>query len=170
MKHLIVGAARSGKSHHAEQLAAASGKQRHYVATAQAGDAEMTARIEQHRQRRDAAWRLVEEPIDLASTLRALNEPGNCLLIDCLTLWLSNCLHADCWTTQRSALLDALDHSRADVLLVGNEVGAGIVPLGELSRRFVDESGWLNQELGRRCDRVTTVIAGLPLMLKGDAQ
>lgn len=169
VRHLIVGAARSGKSRRAEQLALASGKRPFYLATAQPGDEEMAARIAHHRQRRGPQWTLVEEPVALGAALAALDAPGHCLLVDCLTLWLSNCLHADCWGCERAALLDALERCRADVVLVGNEVGGGIVPLGELSRRFVDENGRLHQLLGERCERVTAVIAGLPLSLKEPA-
>lgn len=167
MRHLIIGAARSGKSRRAEQLAQAGGGRLFYLATAQAGDAEMAQRIDHHRRRRGPEWTLREEPVALGAALVALDGPGRCLLVDCLTLWLSNCLHAGCWESERAALLDALAGCRADVLLVSNEVGAGIVPLGELNRRFVDECGWLNQTLGERCERVTAVIAGLPLTLKG---
>ncbi|WP_116365344.1 bifunctional adenosylcobinamide kinase/adenosylcobinamide-phosphate guanylyltransferase [Parahaliea mediterranea] len=168
MMQLILGGARSGKSRHAEACATASGKQVHYIATAAAGDAEMARRIAHHQTRRDPLWQLHEEPLALHRVLQAHNRPGHCLLVDCLTLWLSNCLGADCWEQERDRLLAVLDTLQADLILVSNEVGSGIVPLGELSRRFVDEAGWLHQRLASRCQRVSLVCAGLPLVLKDD--
>ncbi|MFV0275996.1 MAG: bifunctional adenosylcobinamide kinase/adenosylcobinamide-phosphate guanylyltransferase [Parahaliea sp.] len=180
MKHLILGGARSGKSRFAQtsaenlvrqssaQGAGKGGKSLYYIATAQAGDAEMVRRIARHRNQRGTRWRLCEEPLALAGTLRRLDSPNHCLLVDCLTLWLSNCLQEGRWDQRRSALLETVDSLSADLLLVSNEVGSGIVPLGELSRRFADEAGWLHQELARRCQRVTLVCAGLPLSLKDD--
>lgn len=167
-KHLILGGARSGKSGFAERQALAAPGLRHwvYVATADAGDAEMDERIRQHRAERDARWRTVEEPIRLASALAACDDAETCVLVDCLTVWLSNCLAGDCWAAERDALIDAVAASRARLLLVSNEVGSGVVPMGEMSRRFVDESGWLHQRLAGLCDRVTLVTAGLPLTLK----
>ena len=166
MKHLILGGARSGKSAYAEQCAVSSGKQLYYLATATAGDSEMTARIARHRAGRDERWSVIEEPLALASLIEPLDDVANVFLIDCLTLWLSNCLHAGCLSSERSNLLTLLDRLQADIVLVCNEVGSGVVPLGELSRRFVDESGWLQQDIARECTHVTTVIAGLPLVLK----
>lgn len=166
---LILGGARSGKSRLAEERALGSERALFYIATATAGDHEMTNRIEQHRARRDGRWTTVEEPLLLAATLRRLARDDRCLLVDCLTLWLSNCLQADCWSSERNALLAAVAELPGRVLLVSNEVGSGIVPLGELSRRFADESGWLHQQLAQRAQRVTLVVAGLPLELKGQA-
>lgn len=170
MHSLILGGARSGKSALAERLAADSGREVVYVATAQAGDGEMAARIAHHRQRRPSAWGCVEEPLALADTLQRHARPDRCLLVDCLTLWLSNLL-ADAdparFERERDALLAALPDLPGEVLFVSNEVGLGIVPLGELSRRFVDEAGRLHQSLAARCERVVFVAAGLPLVLKG---
>lgn len=166
--HLILGGARSGKSAFAERcaLAAPDVSRWVYVATGQAYDAEMASRIRHHRARRDARWTTVEAPLELASTLAAHDDRATCVLVDCLTLWLSNALAADTWPAERDALLDAVAASRARLLLVSNEVGSGIVPLGTLSREFVDAAGRLHQALAARCARVTLVIAGLPTTLK----
>lgn len=171
MLTLILGGARSGKSAFAERLAAGSGRDVIYVATAQALDDEMERRIAHHRARRPATWRSIEEPLALAATLRAHAHVDRFVIVDCLTLWLSNLLTRDeggeRFTAEREALLDALATLPGDVAMVGNEVGLGIAPLGELTRRFVDEAGWLHQSLAARCDRVVFVAAGLPLTLKG---
>jgi len=178
---LIIGGARSGKSAHAEQLAAASGKNVIYVATAQAGDDEMQHRIAHHRRRRDAGWQTVEEPIALGDVIERYGAADTLLLIDCLTVWLSNLLFAEraafpdigvivppsCFAEQRARFLQALEHAAGDVVLVANEVGQGVVPQGAVSRWFVDEAGRLNQEVAARCERATWVVAGLPQMLKG---
>jgi len=167
--HLVLGGTRSGKSAHAEKLALARDS-RHwcYIATAQARDDEMAARIAHHRATRDTRWHTVEAPLGLGAALQALDDPQTCVLIDCLTLWLSNCLAADCWPRERDALIDVLAASRAQLIMVSNEVGSGIVPLGALSRRFADEAGRLHQTLAAQCARVTLVVAGLPLILKDD--
>lgn len=173
MKQLILGGARSGKSHYAETIAdkvsGESSKNVIYIATARAGDDEMQQRIMLHRQQRPAHWTLVEEPLKLAEVLREYDDVKNFLLVDCLTLWLSNCLMEDDDQQiihQKSELLDAVRDVKTDLLLVSNEVGQGIVPLGELSRRFVDESGWLHQRLAEVCDRVVFITAGLAQILK----
>ncbi len=166
MKHLILGGARSGKSRFAETQAQASGKQLVYLATGSAGDKEMTERIAQHQLRRSDAWLLVEEPIALAEALSSLDDANTVVVVDCLTLWLSNCLAENCFEQEKTTLLAVLPQLQCDVLLVSNEVGSGIVPLGELSRQFVDASGWLHQSLAPTCDQVSVVIAGLPLALK----
>jgi adenosylcobinamide kinase/adenosylcobinamide-phosphate guanylyltransferase len=184
MRTLVFGGARSGKSALAERLAHASGKEVVYLATSHAGDAEMAARIAHHRDRRPAGWRTVEEPTALAATLRALCAPGRIVLVDCLTLWLTNLMFATqqdypdvgtidlpaLFVAERAALLAWLDAPPAgDVILVSNEVGMGIVPWGAVSRTFADEAGRLNQDVAARCDRVLFVAAGLPLALKGAA-
>lgn len=171
MKELILGGARSGKSRLAEQRARNSGMQLLYIATAQAGDDEMATRIQHHRERRGAEWRLVEEPFALAEVLHARATSRTCILVDCLTLWLSNCLFSDknnYWELQRQQLLETLPQLPGHLILVSNEVGMGVVPMGEISRRFVDESGWLHQRLAKLCDRVTLTVAGLPHTLKGE--
>lgn len=167
---LILGGARSGKSAYAERLAAASGHEVVYLATATAGDGEMQARIAHHRERRPAHWRTVECARELASALREAAAPGHCLLVDCLTLWVSNLLFEkgeSAWETEREALLQVLPTLPGEVILVSNEVGLGVVPMGAISRRFVDESGRLHQALAAQCERVVWVAAGLPLALKG---
>jgi adenosylcobinamide kinase / adenosylcobinamide-phosphate guanylyltransferase len=170
MRTLILGGARSGKSALAERLADQSGREVVYVATAQAGDAEMAARIAHHRARRPAAWLSVEEPVRLADALRMHARENRVVLVDCLTLWLSNLLgnaDAQCFERERTALLDILPGLPGEIVMVSNEVGLGIVPLGELTRRFVDEAGRLHQSLAAISERVLFVAAGLPLVLKG---
>lgn len=166
---LILGGARSGKSRHAESLGFQSGLEVVYVATAWAGDGEMAERIRHHRERRPSHWLTVEEPCALAAALRVHAAAGRFLLVDCLTLWLSNLLAEEDGRFQheRQALLDTLPSLPGTVCLVSNEVGQGIVPLNPLARRFVDEAGWLHQDLAAICERVIWVAAGLPQMLKG---
>ena len=171
MRTLILGGARSGKSALAERLALESGKEVVYIATAQAHDAEMAARIAHHRDRRPAHWQSVEEPLALAGALRAYARPDRCVLVDCLTLWLSNLLgDTDDQRLGREyeGLLEVLPALPGELLFVSNEVGLGVVPMGELTRRFVDEAGRLHQALAARCERVLFVAAGLPLPLKGN--
>lgn len=178
MKQLILGGARSGKSGLAETLASRSGKQVIYIATAdvRANDAEMHRRVEHHRQQRPASWPTLESPRQLAACLQQAAAADRCLLVDCLTLWLTNCLlsaedlDTACanWASERAALLATLQQLPGDIILVSNEVGWGIVPLGELSRRFVDETGFLHQATAAVADRVILTAAGLPLVLKGD--
>ena len=179
---LVFGGARSGKSALAERLAQQSGKEVVYLATSQAGDAEMAARIAHHRERRPPIWQTVEEATSLAAALRRLCAPERIVLVDCLTLWLSNLMFSSegkqpeigavdlppLFAWERSSLLEWLDEPAAgEVIFVSNEVGMGIVPLGAVSRAFVDEAGRLNQDVAARCKRVLFVAAGLPLALKG---
>lgn len=171
MVELILGGARSGKSRLAEQLATASGLEVVYIATCQPRDAEMRERIERHRDQRPPHWALIEEPLALARVLREQAREDRCLLVDCLTLWLSNLLLTDdpqAWARERSALLETLPALPGRVLLVSNETGLGVVPMGELTRRFVDEAGWLHQALAADCERVVFCVAGLPQVLKGE--
>lgn len=171
MLELILGGARSGKSRLAERLATHSGLAVTYIATSQALDGEMSARIQHHRQRRPADWGLVEEPLELARALRDNAAPGRCLLVDCLTLWLTNLLMLDDDTRlamQRDAFLEALAELPGRIILVSNETGLGVVPLGELTRRYVDEAGWLHQAVAERAGRVVFTVAGLPMLLKGE--
>lgn len=175
--HLVLGGARSGKSRQAESLAAAAGDEIILIATAEGRDEEMRARIAHHRAQRPAHWRTVEEPLALAGALKAHSGEGRCVIVDCLTLWLSNWLDligrtpaaGARFAAERGALLAALPALAGTVVLVSNEVGLGVVPLGALTRRFVDEQGRLNQDLAARCERVTWMAAGLPLTLKEDA-
>lgn len=178
---LVFGGARSGKSAYAETLAAESGKEVIYVATARAGDAEMAERIAHHRRQRSSTWTTLEEPRALGEIIAQQSTPQRLLLIDCLTIWLSNLLFSQeqdfpeigeivppaCFNEQRARFLQALEHAAGDVVLVSNEVGMGIVPQGAVSRWFTDEAGRLNQAVAARCERVVWVAAGLPLQLKG---
>ncbi|MFI8382806.1 bifunctional adenosylcobinamide kinase/adenosylcobinamide-phosphate guanylyltransferase [Pseudomonas sp. NPDC079086] len=172
MRELILGGARSGKSRLAERLAAQSGLAVTYIATSQPLDGEMNTRIQHHRTRRPVHWGLVEEPLALARVLREQAAADKCLLIDCLTLWLTNLLMLDDparLSAERDALLDCLNDLPGRILLVSNETGLGVVPLGELTRRYVDEAGWLHQAIAERCERVVFTVAGLPMVLKGEA-
>ena len=165
MIELVIGGARSGKSAHAEARARTSGLKVTYLATGEARDAEMGARIAHHRARRPAGWRTVEEPLLLAAALRRAAAPDTCLLVDCLTLWLTNVLLA-ARDAEIDRLLDALPELPGRIILVSNEVGWGIVPENALARRFRDEQGRLNQQVAALADRVTLVAAGLALPLK----
>ena len=172
MLELILGGARSGKSRLAERLADESGLDVVYIATSQPLDGEMKARVVQHRARRPAHWALVEEPLQLARVLGEQAASGRCLLVDCLTLWLTNLLMQDDparLAAEREALLDCVSKLPGRILLVSNETGLGVVPLGELTRRYVDEAGWLHQALAERSQRVLFTVAGLPMVLKGEA-
>ncbi|WP_338849678.1 bifunctional adenosylcobinamide kinase/adenosylcobinamide-phosphate guanylyltransferase [Massilia sp. W12] len=180
---LVLGGARSGKSGFAQNRAEAlAGPQTEliYLATAQGLDSEMQARIAHHQTQRDARWRLHEEPLLLAAALQQHNQAHKVILLDCLTLWLSNALLADGmqddsapwrlparYLQQRAALLDQLGQMQARVILVSNEVGMGITPLSALARCFVDEAGRLHQALAAHCAQVYWVVAGLPQCLKG---
>lgn len=165
---LVLGGARSGKSRLAESLIARHPPPWLYVATAEAGDAEMAARIAAHRARRGVAWTTIEAPRDLAG--RLAEHAGLPVLVDCLTLWLTNLMLADADIEAEIARLErVLDESRDSIVLVANEVGSGIVPDNALARRFRDLQGQLNQRLAARADRVVLVVAGLPLFVKGRA-
>jgi len=170
MLELVLGGARSGKSAYAETLASNSGLKVVYLATATVQDNEMAVRIQRHQADRPDNWGLIEEPLMLAETLRQHANSQTCILIDCLTLWLTNLLlHPDTklFAQQRQALLDVLPTLTGQIVMVSNEVGQGIVPENALARRFIDEAGWLHQDLARLCDKVTLISAGLPLTLKG---
>lgn len=179
MNELILGGARSGKSRFAEKRAHDCGLAVTYIATATAGDDEMTARIQRHRTRRPANWETQEAPLYLAKALATHAAEGRCLLVDCLTLWLSNLLGfahdsgvavdnpEQTFQHERKALLDTLPSLPGRVIFVSNEVGQGLVPADPLTRRFRDEAGWLHQAIAERCDQVFWIIAGLPQRLKG---
>ncbi|MDZ7749257.1 MAG: bifunctional adenosylcobinamide kinase/adenosylcobinamide-phosphate guanylyltransferase [Halofilum sp. (in: g-proteobacteria)] len=167
MRELILGGARSGKSRLAEQRARDSGLEVVYVATAQAGDDEMAARIAAHRAQRPAGWTTLEAPHGLAAALGSHGRGGRLLLVDCLTLWLANLVHDETHLdTEWTALLKTLPALPGEVVLVSNEVGLGIVPDNALARRFRDAAGRLNQDVAAACERVTFVAGGLPLTLK----
>ncbi|MFV0664595.1 bifunctional adenosylcobinamide kinase/adenosylcobinamide-phosphate guanylyltransferase [Denitromonas sp.] len=177
---LILGGARSGKSRLAEQRAIDHGGPVTVIATAEAGDDEMAARIARHRVDRPGHWHTIEAPTELADTLQRAASANGCLIVDCLTLWLSNLLMADAadlraphdastlprWQREHAALLAALPALPGTTVLVANEVGLGLVPDSPLGRLFRDEAGRLNQSVAATCDRVTLVAAGLPLTLK----
>ncbi len=175
--HLILGGARSGKSRFAEQdvtkVTKISGSPAVYIATATVGDDEMKSRIDHHiasRESDSVEWITLEEPTRLGrAILSQIEQPV--VLVDCLTLWLSNCLQKKCWPQEREAFFNALEawelsgnHGR--LIFVSNETGLGVVPMGQLSREFVDQSGFLHQEIAGRADQVTLVVAGLPMQLK----
>jgi adenosylcobinamide kinase / adenosylcobinamide-phosphate guanylyltransferase len=169
---LILGGARSGKSRLAERLAVDSGLECIYIATATAGDSEMAERIRQHREQRSGFAVTIEEPVHLAQVIATQMRADRCLLVDCLTLWLTNILLADdpaLLARERARLLQRLADIEGRVLLVSNEVGMGVVPMDALSRRFVDESGRLHQDIAAWSRRTIFVVAGLPPVLKGPA-
>jgi adenosyl cobinamide kinase/adenosyl cobinamide phosphate guanylyltransferase len=162
----VLGGARSGKSRHAEGLVTATPGPWTYIATAQAFDAEMRGRIARHRDARVPGWHTVEAPVEMPAALgRAGVAP---VLVDCLTLWLSNLMLGNTdLPTAVAALMTALDGRTAPTVLVSNEVGLGIVPDNALARAFRDEAGRLHQQVAGRADRVVLVVAGLPLIVKG---
>lgn len=181
MRTLVLGGARSGKSAYAESLAAAGVKPVIYIATASAGDVEMRARIDHHRQRRPAHWRTVEEPLALGAQIDQLASPDQLLVIDCLTLWLTNLMFSGAgdypevgelalpaqFEREVASFTRALEGSAGDIVLVSNEIGLGLTPMGAVSRRFMDEQGRMNQAAARLCERAVLMVAGLPLALKG---
>jgi adenosylcobinamide kinase/adenosylcobinamide-phosphate guanylyltransferase len=164
---LVLGGARSCKSRHAEALVEASGLACHYVATGTAGDGEMAARIAAHQARRGPHWTLHEEPLALSATLARVTAPDRAVLVDCLTLWLTNLMVAEHdLDSATTGLLDGLEAIGGPVVFVSNEVGSGVVPMNAMARAFVDAAGALHQRLAAVADRVDLVTAGLPLTLK----
>ncbi|HSC67633.1 MAG TPA: bifunctional adenosylcobinamide kinase/adenosylcobinamide-phosphate guanylyltransferase [Cellvibrio sp.] len=169
MISLVLGGARSGKSRFAQQLAQDSNLPVVYIATATAIDAEMATRIEHHQHNRPAQWRTRECPLNLAEALQEETRQSQTILVDCLTLWLNNQLFnnpAQDFSALFNQLTDNLHANNANLIFVANEVGLGIIPLGEVSRKFVDEAGRLNQQLAQSADKVFFIAAGLPLVLK----
>lgn len=173
MIELVLGGARSGKSRYAEQQAIASGLKVIYVATAEAGDDEMRGRIAHHRSRRPADWQTLEQPIHLAQAIADHASPKHCILVDCLTLWLCNVLfdkqgqqQMERYQQQSDALLTTLSACPHRVILVSNEIGLGVVAADAMTRRFVDEAGFLHQKIAQLSDKVVFVTAGLPQILK----
>lgn len=171
MRELILGGVRSGKSRLAEERARASGRGVTVIATAIAGDdAELERRIAAHRAQRPPEWHVVEEPVALARTLRKHAAPDRCVVVECLTLWLSHLVcsdRRDALEKERRALLEGIPNLPGFVIFVANETGLGIHPLGEVSRRYCDEAGSTHQMIANVCDRVTFTVAGLPWTLKG---
>ncbi len=164
---LVVGGQRSGKSRYAERLVAASGRAPVYLATATAGDGEMAERIAAHRRRRGEGWRTVEEPLDLAEALLGESRADTAVLVECLTLWLSNLFGAGRDSdAEADRLIAALRHAAGPVVLVSNEVGSGVMPDNALARRYADALGTLNQRVAAVATHVVLVAAGQPLTLK----
>jgi adenosylcobinamide kinase/adenosylcobinamide-phosphate guanylyltransferase len=166
---LVLGGARSGKSHYAEEIAQKSNFRKVYVATAQAFDEEMEDRIAGHRARRDGSWTVLEAPLDVAAALRQGAGTDTALVVDCLTLWLTNRMLGQ---GDHDQACDELTELVPDLpgltIFVSNEVGSGIVPDNELGRRFRDAQGRLNQMMAAACDTVVLCVAGLPMILKGE--
>ncbi len=168
MIELIVGGARSGKSAYALQTAEGINGQHYFIATATAQDEEMTERIHRHQTDRSSRWQLVEEPLYLADTI-ARYRKGDVLLVDCLTLWLSNWLcskEKNQWKNEQQRFLTLLNDSECSIFLVTNEVGMGVIPMDKLGREFVDCSGWLHQAIGQIADKITLVMFGVPTSIK----
>ncbi|QIO05758.1 bifunctional adenosylcobinamide kinase/adenosylcobinamide-phosphate guanylyltransferase [Acinetobacter shaoyimingii] len=173
MMQLILGGARSGKSRLAEQIAVALKMPVTYVATAQAFDDEMVERIQHHQHQRPSQWALIEESLHLADVLKEIDQEQHVILVDCLTLWVSNLLmHEDAELQQLEfqKLFQVLPQLKSNVILVSNETGLGVVPMGQISRKFVDESGRLHQQLGQLADKVMFCVAGFPMILKGEKE
>lgn len=170
MRYLVTGGNRSGKSAYAEKIAADSGLSVIYLATAVGGDAEMAARIEQHRRRRPAHWGICEETRRLAWTLQQHSREDGCILLDCITLWLANFITAAGvaadYPEEKRLLLDIISTLPGMLIIVTNELGMGMVPADHLSRWYRDEVGELNQQLARNCHHVVWITAGLPIQLK----
>jgi adenosylcobinamide kinase/adenosylcobinamide-phosphate guanylyltransferase len=167
---LVLGGARSGKSRHAEALVEGQPGPCVYLATAEAGDQDMAERIRRHQARRGRRWQTLEEPIDLVDALRGAARSDGAVLVDCLTLWLSNLLGAERDVeTETEGLVAALPGLAGPVVFVSNEVGLGIVPEGALARAFVDHAGRLHQAVATAAQSVLFMAAGLPLVLKTPA-
>src|SRR5262245_2771558 len=167
---LVLGGARSGKSRFAENLITAAPGPWVYLATGEAGDAEMAARIRHHRERRGKGWRTVEEPLDLAGALHRAAGEGTAILVDCLTLWISNLMAAGRdVAAEAKRLIAALPKLSTPVIFVSNEVGLGIVPDNALARAFRDEAGRVNQAVAAAAHRVYFIASGLPLVMKEEA-
>ena len=171
--YLILGGARSGKSRYAEELAIKSGREVVYIATTKVLDDEIAQRVAKHKNDRPAEWRTIEEPLGLTSCIEKWASPERVVLVDCLTMWLTNLLS----DTNKSLLKIELDQLLAripdipgTIIFVSNEVSMGIVPMGELTRQFVDEAGYLHQRLARCVDNVILMVAGLPHHLKSETK
>jgi adenosylcobinamide kinase/adenosylcobinamide-phosphate guanylyltransferase len=165
---LVLGGARSGKSAFAERLVAETGLLRHYIATGRAWDDEMRERIAKHRADRGDGWQTHEEPLALVERLEALDDPGNVILVDCLTLWVTNLMMEELdMAGEIARLADFISTAKAKLVLVSNEVGLGIVPENRMAREFRDHAGRLHQSIAARAAEVYFVAAGLPLKMKG---
>ena len=173
-KILVLGGCRSGKSCHALQLAQSLGKKRLFVATCVPRDEEMQQRVDRHRKERDPSWTTLEVPLQLATAIRTHSPSAEVMLVDCLTLWLSNLLmetgEIDPIRESIADLAEAVRSAPNPVVLVSNEVGAGIVPENSLARKYRDLAGWTNQALAAVCDRVVWTVAGIPVTIKPASQ
>lgn len=168
IKTLVLGGAKSGKSAFAENLCDTFTGQKIYLATGQAGDDEMSTRIKAHQAHRDTSWQTIEAPLDIVTALEAHNNPQTIILLDCLTLWISNLMMAEHdFDTALTELLGQIKTTQANLVIVSNEVGQGIVPDNKLSRLFRDQAGRAHQKIADLCDDVYFVTAGLPQKLKG---
>lgn len=170
MKTLILGGIKSGKSSWAETLATNTGKAVTIIVTATAEDDEMKTRIRHHQQSRPSSWQVIEEPVSLARALNQALKNDHCIIIDCLTLWVTNLLLADdksLFEKEKQAFIDKVSTSTDSIIMVSNETSMGIIPMGDLTRRFCDETGILHQKIAEQCDNVLLTIAGLPMALKG---
>lgn len=195
-KLLVTGGSRSGKTAYAEAMAARLASEVVYIATASVrqgadGGGEMTQRIAAHRRARPQSWATVEEPVAAGRAIREHAAPGRCIVLDCITLWLSNVLglhevregyvvdgespvqplllNRERLESERIALLSAIEQCSGHLVIVSNELGSGVVPMGKLSRFFVDEHGWTNQRIAERCDSVVMTVAGVPVKIKSPA-
>ncbi len=166
MFHLVLGGARSGKSRYAESLAQQLNQPVVYVATAQIRDGEMQDRVDRHQADRPDHWTTVEVTTNLPQAIREHRQSGQCVLVDCLTLWMMSLLEADSITQGVDDLLDAITGTDGPLLLVSNEITLGVVPMGELSRRYVDELGRLHQRIAAVASNVTLMVAGIPMAVK----
>ncbi|WP_313200244.1 bifunctional adenosylcobinamide kinase/adenosylcobinamide-phosphate guanylyltransferase [Rhizobium sp.] len=165
---LVLGGARSGKSAFSERVAEATGLERHYIATGRAYDDEMRERISRHQEDRGPSWVTHEEPVELSHTLGAIDRPGRVVLVDCLTLWVTNLMMEGEDIPMRCAELAAqLSSLDSRIIFVSNEVGLGIVPENRMAREFRDHAGRLHQQIAASVDEVFFVAAGLPLRMKG---
>ncbi|AKM11667.1 cobalamin biosynthesis protein [Croceicoccus naphthovorans] len=162
---LVLGGARSGKSRYAQQRIERNAGELAFIATAQPLDTEMKQRIERHQCDRGPRWHTIDAPIDLVNAIADADRHADAILVDCVTLWLSNLILTDRPVPARE-LCEAISQSRRPVALVSNEVGCGIVPENSLARRFRDEAGRLNQQIAASADEVVMIVAGLPLILK----
>lgn len=168
--HLILGGARSGKSRYGEQLVAQTGKKVVYLATASSHDDEMAKRIEQHQQDRPSSWPTIECPVQLPQAIEKHGQQQNALLVDCLTLWLMNIMmESKDLAAAVDELLLSLKNCQAQVFLVSNEITMGVVPMGELSRNYVDELGRLHQRIASQANNVTLMVAGIPMVVKAES-
>ena len=169
MSILILGGARSGKSRYAESLAKNYNNVT-YIATATAVDEEIEKRIETHRRDRPSNWKTIEAAVKLSDALNQVDSESECVLIDCLTFWTNNCLFQspETWHQEKNLFIESVDKLPQQLILVSNEVGMGITPMGAQTRAFIDELGWLHQELAQIMDSVILVVAGIPQIIKGE--